>query len=267
MIDYTIFFQQNQVHDRWHIRYPSDVEQVRFYHRDISCPYCNPPGQNNPQFDKFWDWYSTENPAVSYTNYTQQALIDLDNSDSVEEVWEAIYLIVFSIRYRAEPRPYTEIRQEIYNASTLTNNFIRNFDEEIDQISVSEQGAANETSERLSDTLQARPTDSETSSTIILWLDEGLLYSDEDLNLNLLFGENTLGNVRLLYTDKELYLGQLFEQEEKEDPMAMAGGAPNMNQLLNAINNLTNALGVGGNTMQKVNNALNNLNATVAANH
>ena len=267
MIDYTIFFQQNQVHDRWHIHYPSDVEQVRFYHRDISCPYCNPPGQNIPQFDNFWDWYSTENPAVSYTNYTQQALIDLDNSDSVEEVWEAIYLIVFSIRYRAEPRPYTEIRQEIYNASTLTNNFIRNFDEEIDQISVSEQGAADETSERLSDTLQARLTDSETSSTIILWLDEGLLYSDEDLNLNLLFGENTLGNFGLLYTDEDLYLDQLFEQEEEEDPMAMAGGAPNMNQLLNALNNLTNALGAGGNNMQNVNNALNNLNATVAANN
>ena len=49
--------------------------------------------------------------------------------------------------------------------------------------------------------------------------------------------------------------------------MAMAGGAPNMNQLLNAINNLTNALGVGGNNMQNVNNALNNLNATVAANN
>ena len=49
--------------------------------------------------------------------------------------------------------------------------------------------------------------------------------------------------------------------------MAMAGGAPNMNQLLNALNNLTNALGAGGNNMQNVNNALNNLNATVAANN
>jgi hypothetical protein len=39
--------------------------------------------------------------------------------------------------------------------------------------------------------------------------------------------------------------------------MAMAGGAPNMNQLLVAINNLTNALGAGGNNMQNVNNALN----------
>ncbi|CAG8777458.1 4648_t:CDS:1, partial [Rhizophagus irregularis] len=48
---------------------------------------------------------------------------------------------------------------------------------------------------------------------------------------------------------------------------AMAGGMPNANQLLNALNNLTNALGVGGNNMQNVNNALNNLNAVVTANN
>jgi hypothetical protein len=131
MIDYTLFFTQIQIHDRWHER-STDNDQVRFYYRDLSCPLCNPPAENTFQFDQFWNWYSTETPAISYTINTQQALVDLGNSTTPEEVWEAIYLLVFTTRYSAEPRPYTAIRQEIYNASTLTNNFREDFNEEIE---------------------------------------------------------------------------------------------------------------------------------------
>ena len=40
-----------------------------------------------------------------------------------------------------------------------------------------------------------------------------------------------------------------------------------MNVLLNALNNLTNAIGAGGVNWANVNNAVNNLNATMAANN
>src|SRR5829696_4367187 len=116
MIGYNLFFDQNRIHDRWHAHY-TDIAQVLFYHRDLSCPLCYPPGRNTAQFDNFWNWYSGEHPAVNYTAYTQQALEALDNSLTNQETWEAIYSIVFSIRYSAEPRPYTNIRQDLYNAA------------------------------------------------------------------------------------------------------------------------------------------------------
>ena len=256
---------------------------------------CNPPEENTPQFDNFWDWYSTENPAVSYTSYTQRALEDLDNSRTTAENWEAIYSLVFTVRYIAEPRPYTTIRQEIYNAATLTNTFAVSFEEVNDQLSGSEHISTpepelgNESPEQSADQ-QSDQSDSLTWSDLGINLDEifgpypGLLYTDEDLNLDTLFGAEENG---LLYTDEDLYLNLLFGTEEavgllytdedlnldalfnepEEEGMAMAGGPPNMNQLLNALNNLTNALGAGGNNMANVNNALNNLNATVAANN
>jgi hypothetical protein len=96
MINYTLFFNQNRIHDNWHTRL-NNIEQVRFYHRDLSCPHCYPAGQNTDQFVHFWNWFSTENPAASYTINTQQAFEDLINSISITETWEAIYLIVFSI--------------------------------------------------------------------------------------------------------------------------------------------------------------------------
>lgn len=49
--------------------------------------------------------------------------------------------------------------------------------------------------------------------------------------------------------------------------MAALGGRFNPNILLNALNNLTNALGVGKNNWVNVNNAVNTLNAILVANN
>src|SRR5215469_12547953 len=49
--------------------------------------------------------------------------------------------------------------------------------------------------------------------------------------------------------------------------MAQMAGGFNPNILLNALNNLTNAIGNGGNNWANVNNAVNTLNATLAANN
>lgn len=45
------------------------------------------------------------------------------------------------------------------------------------------------------------------------------------------------------------------------------GGMFNPNILLNALNNLTNSLGAGGNNWMNVKNAVNALNATLTANN
>ncbi|CAB4471119.1 unnamed protein product [Rhizophagus irregularis] len=91
-----------------------------------------------------------------------------------------------------------------------------------------------------------------------------LLFNNEDLNLNRLFLEPE--PVGLLFADEDLHLNQLFEEPEVPE-MAALGGEFNPNILLNALNNLTNTLGVGGNNWANVNNAVNTLNATLMANN
>ncbi|GET53772.1 hypothetical protein GLOIN_2v1869520 [Rhizophagus irregularis DAOM 181602=DAOM 197198] len=291
MIDYNLFFQQNTIHDRWHTRLNNNIIQVQYYHRDLSCPYCYPPGPNTPQFVNFWDWYSTENPTGSYTSNTQQALEDLSDAPTIRDLWEAIYSLVFTVRYTDIPRPYTNLRQEIYNACILTDNFEKDFYGEL--LEVTSETEELELSEVLTDSSESLVVQLSTGSSNysdleinfdligpepgLLYINEdlylnnlfkeeeaGLLYTDEDLHLDFLFQAPDPG---LLYTDEELYLENLFNEPEEPDMVAMAGGMPNANQLLNALNNLTNALGVGGNNMQNVNNALNNLNAAVTANN
>ncbi|EXX66326.1 hypothetical protein RirG_124890 [Rhizophagus irregularis DAOM 197198w] len=291
MIDYNLFFQQNTIHDRWHTRLNNNIIQVQYYHRDLSCPYCYPPGPNTPQFVNFWDWYSTENPTESYTSNTQQALEDLSDAPTIRDLWEAIYSLVFTVRYTDIPRPYTNLRQEIYNACILTDNFEKDFYGEL--LEVTSETEELELSEVLTDSSESLVVQLSTGSSNysdleinfdligpepgLLYINEdlylnnlfkeeeaGLLYTDEDLHLDFLFQAPDPG---LLYTDEELYLENLFNKPEEPDMAAMAGGMPNANQLLNALNNLTNALGVGGNNMQNVNNALNNLNAAVTANN
>ncbi|CAB5391489.1 unnamed protein product [Rhizophagus irregularis] len=259
MVDYEILFTQNRIHNRWHRLY-NRIDQVTFYHRDPSCIRCHPPLPNTLQFDHFWNWYSVENPAIEYTRNTQQALINLDASLTVVETWEAIYSIVFSIRYSIEPRPYTQLRQDEANASTDSDSSTGSFD------------IPNNFHPLLHGLLNQGP-----ATPGLLFTDEylhieslfreepvGLLFLDEDLNLNRLFPEPE--PVGLLFADEDLHLNQLFEEPEVPG-MAALGGGFNPNILLNALNNLTNALGAGGNNWANVNNAVNALNATLTANN
>ena len=131
MINYTLHFEQDRIHNWWHSQY-TDSQQVLFYHRYYACWRCYPPVQPNTlHFEHFWNWYAAENPAIIYTRYTQQALEDLNNARTVTETWDAVYLIVFSIRYSTEPKPYTELRQDIYNAFILTEGFWKDPFEEL----------------------------------------------------------------------------------------------------------------------------------------
>ncbi|PKC02897.1 hypothetical protein RhiirA5_452867, partial [Rhizophagus irregularis] len=282
MVDYEILFTQNRIHNRWHRLY-NRIDQVTFYHRDPSCIRCHPPLPNTLQFDHFWNWYSVENPAIEYTRNTQQALINLDASLTVVETWEAIYSIVFSIRYSIEPRPYTQLRQELYNAYILTDTFRKDPFEELYQISEANASTDSDSSTGSFDIpnnfhpLLHGLLNQGPATPGLLFTDEylhieslfreepvGLLFLDEDLNLNRLFPEPE--PVGLLFADEDLHLNQLFEEPEVPG-MAALGGGFNPNILLNALNNLTNALGAGGNNWANVNNAVNALNATLTANN
>ncbi|RIA84579.1 hypothetical protein C1645_832074 [Glomus cerebriforme] len=160
--------------------------------------------------------------------YTPGVLENLDNSTVITEVWKAIYLITFSNQYSAEPRPYTDLCQELLNWGLLTSGLLFT-DEDL----------------HLKDLFQPEQL--------------GLLFTNDNLYLNLLFEDEPLG---LLFADKDLHLDLLFDEPEEPIMAAMAGaGGFNPNILVNTLNNLTNTLRAGGNNWTNVNNAMNALNA------
>lgn len=189
MVTYEFYFAQIHIHNRWHRRL-NNTQQASFYHRDFSCSLCYPPNQNTLQFDNFWNWFSAENPTTGYTSYTQQAIEDLDNSLTIRDTWDSIYSIVFSIRYSTEPRPYTELRQDIYNAYILTNTFRNDPFEALYQISEAVPSTNSDNSSEsfdFPDNFQPLLHDLHTGNP----LTPGLLFTDEDLHLENLFGEHS----------------------------------------------------------------------------
>jgi hypothetical protein len=272
MVTYEFYFDQIHIHNRWHNRL-DNIEQINFYHCDSSCSRCNPPTQNTPQFNNFWNWFSAENPAVTYTHCTQEALEDLDNSLTTHDTWESIYSIVFSIRYSTEPRPYTNLHQELYNAHILTDTFRKDPLEELYQISeFAPSNNSDNSSDNfnfpdyfhplLHDLLAVEPvtpgllfTDEDLHIENLFVIEPlGLLFTNEDLNLEDLFKEPTPEGLLytnenlnleflfkdpepagLLFADEDLNLEFLFNEPEEPDIMAMNAGAGgfNPNALLN----------------------------------
>ncbi|PKY59958.1 hypothetical protein RhiirA4_449572 [Rhizophagus irregularis] len=188
---------------------------------------------------------------------TSHTLDDLNNrrvGRSTNQTWEAIYSIVFSIRYSIEPRPYTQLRQELYNAYILTDTFRKDPFEELYQISEANASTDSDSSTESFDIpdnfhpLLHGLLNQGPATPGLLFTDEylhieslfreepvGLLFLDEDLNLNRLFPEPE--PVGLLFADEDLHLNQLFEEPEIPR-MAALGGGFNPNILLNTLNNL-----------------------------
>ncbi|CAB4443425.1 unnamed protein product [Rhizophagus irregularis] len=119
---FVAHFQRNINHDRLHqdLRSPN----ITYRHRDRSCIHCYPPElllSNN--FSTFWDWYSSEYPAITYTRYTQQYLEELSYVEG-DDIWIAIIDLIFSIRYSDTPTLSFELlQQEIWNVYSITQGF------------------------------------------------------------------------------------------------------------------------------------------------
>ena len=115
-------FQRNIQHDRIHQR--TERPNITDIHRDRSCEHCYPPDLNlSNNFQNFWNWYSTEYPARSYTFYTQQFLEELSYREN-DEIWLVIIDLIFSIRYLYTPHTdLLAIQQAVWNAFCATNEF------------------------------------------------------------------------------------------------------------------------------------------------
>lgn len=115
-------FQKNINHDRIHRELRSF--NITFRHRDRSCAHCYPPELLlSDNFSTFWNWYSSEFPATTYTRYTQQYLEELSYVEG-DDVWIALIDLIFSIRYSDTPTiGFEALQQEIWNVYSITEGF------------------------------------------------------------------------------------------------------------------------------------------------
>src|SRR6266487_2695663 len=122
-MNFDLIRQQNQVHDRFHLRYLLATE-VQFYHIDLSCQICYPPHPTDLYFDNFWNWYSTIHPAVTYSNLTQNYINNLSQQGLTQQQIDQLLLnIIISIRYHINPGPIQNLIRELANAVLQTNIF------------------------------------------------------------------------------------------------------------------------------------------------
>src|SRR5437868_6815928 len=137
---------------------------------DPSCVICYPSEGTTERFNKFWNWYKSRFPALTYTEYTTRIFQDLLNQDirEKEQTQTKLLSLVGSIRYSTEPeQTMSEIATKIIEIIICSKGFELN----------------NEQTEKTKETTELINTEdieitSETESEI------------SEYNLNLLFEEN-----------------------------------------------------------------------------
>ena len=58
-------------HDRHHYLFGKTLQAINYltkYYRDDSCSICYPSEERSPQFQTFWAWFITFQPAVAYSH-------------------------------------------------------------------------------------------------------------------------------------------------------------------------------------------------------
>ena len=225
----------NQRHNRLHITL--NRNNIVAQHRDRSCYFCYPPEPvTSERFQHFWNWYTTEYPATTFTRYTQQYIEELNYTylyiGSADAVNQVIFSLIFSIRYNAGfGESPTTVRQNIYNAFVLTQGFALDLLYQLYQISETTSIPPSETTK----------TTEESDLTIL---------SD---NI-----DNNLHTNSLLYTDEELNLENLFEE--------MAANQADIQALTAALQNVAGILNPNASPNANTNNGIFNLINQLQAN-
>src|ERR1041385_5451785 len=74
--------------------------------KDPSCVICYPPREISEEFDKFWNWYQTKVPAITYSEYTIRKFKDLLRLEIGEQNLARdtrLINLIGSIRYSKKP--------------------------------------------------------------------------------------------------------------------------------------------------------------------
>jgi len=227
-------FRRNTSHDNFHQRL--GIPNVTAYHRDKSCKRCYPPDLlHSENFIIFWNWYSTEYPAETFTRYTQQYLEELSYAEG-DNIWTAIIDLICSIRYSHTPTNDPEtLQQEFWNIYIISQGF--NIDPYLVAYDFSE------TSYTTPPLSEQSPSETRPPSST-LYLEEPDEYPNEP--------------VFDLYQEEDLNLHLLFQQPETPEAMAQQPNQQDFQQLRAAIAALVQALPGTNNALAGNTQAINN---------
>ena len=236
-------YLNNRRHNQLHVQL--NQRNITTYHRDKSCYICYPPElATSEHFQYFWNWYTAEYPATTFTRYTQQYLEELNYTylyiGSADAVNTALEDLIFSVQYQVGfAESPTTVRQNIYNAFILTQGF------SVDPLHILYQ---------ISETTTAPPSvaSSESDSTVFsdnnnnLLNTNSLLFTNEELNLKNLFVEMAANQA-----DVQALTAALQRMAGIFNPNALP--APNANNgVFNLINQLqANANAINANPPQR----------------
>ena len=231
------YYLINRRHNQLHIQL--NRRNITTYHRDKSCYICYPPElATSERFQYFWNWYTAEYPATTFTRYTQQYLEELNYTylyiRTADAVNTALEDLIFSIQYQVgfAESPIT-IRQNIYNAFILTHGFSLDPLNLLYQISETTTAPPSVTTDETESTVSSNNTDNNLHIN-------SLLYTDEELNLENLFEEMAANQADVQALTAALqWMAGIFNPNAPPAPNANNGVFNLINQLqanANAIN-------------------------------
>ena len=181
-------FDEHYLNNRRHNQLHTYLNQrnITRYHRNKSCYICYPPDLvTSERFQHFWNWYTIEYPATTFTRYTQQYLEELNYTylyiGTADAVNTALEDLIFSIQYQVGfAESPTTVRQNIYNAFIITQGFGLDPLQLLYQISETTTAPSSVISDGTESTISSDNTDNNLHIN-------SLLYTDEELNLENLF--------------------------------------------------------------------------------
>ena len=161
-----------QTHDQFHQLFSN--QNIRDTVPDLSCSICYPPTTPHFIFLRFWDWYQTRFPAISYSNQAQLHLDRLLQNNNLLRRDQIVRRLIFSIRYSQNFSLTSAIIHILYTFETT--NLLSTEPSETESLASPERSISPIT-----------PTAFTFSNTF-----DNLLFNQEDLHLDQLFQETNM---------------------------------------------------------------------------
>ena len=127
MYNFDSFKERSERHIEAHIK------GNKTYIKDPACVICYPPEGTIEKFNKFWNWYKSKFPALTYTEYTTRIFQDILNRNlhekgetqkEREQTETKLLNLVGSIKYSTEPeQTIPRIVGEIIKIIIRSENF------------------------------------------------------------------------------------------------------------------------------------------------
>jgi len=113
-------------HDRHHYLFGKTLQAINYltkYYRDDSCSICYPSEERSPQFQTFWAWFITFQPAVAYSHQAVRRFEKFKNFEINQIPDQLLGSFIFSFRYNEEPDDFPTLVNEFLTVYQETDRF------------------------------------------------------------------------------------------------------------------------------------------------